>query len=243
MKIKILLFVCPFLFFTETYANYGIIQDPDGYVNVRAADSLKSKVTEKLSNGEIVSCSFEQDSSSFCYAVFDVNGRLGSGYVHRSRVNFFNGSQKWMLKKSTSNEAIYYDGRNQLHISVQSPQLSIRDFKKSAQLYTHYKNKKFFGTDGELPRQDKLYQFNQIELRYNGKITIIPKQNLEQYFFPNKPLQIDGLQDYQMSEIYSKNKDVYIFNSLSNGGATQYTLFLHIQDGKLIKQSAWSESL
>ena len=243
MKTKNLLYACPFLFFTQTYADYGIIQDLDGYVNVRESDSLKSKVTEKLNNGDVVSCNFEQSDASFCYALFDVNGRSGSGFVHKSRVNFFNGFQKWAFKKSTSNEAIYNHGQNQLHITVQSPQLSTRHFKKSAELYSHYKNKKFFGTDGTLPDQDKLYQFAQIKLRYDRKITIIPKQNLEQYFFPNKPLDPGGLQDHQMSEIYSKGKNVYIFNSLSNGGATQYTLFLHIQDGKLIKQSAWSEHL
>lgn len=243
MKIKKLLCLCPFLFCTSTYAAYGMIQDPDGYVNVRAFDSLKSKVTGKLQNGEVVSCSFDPGNASFCYALFDENGHLDSGFVHKSRLNFFNEFQKWTLKISKSNEAIYHQGQNQLHITVQSPKLSQQDFKKSAQSYTHYKNKTFFGTDGELPVPDKFYQLAEIKLSYNGKTIIIPKQDLEQYFFPNKPLAVGGLQDHQISEIYSKGTDVYIFNRLSNGGAAQYTLFLHIRDGKLIKKSAWFESI
>lgn len=243
MKIKKILTGLCLVISTQSFANYGLIQDKDGYVNVRDQASLNSKVSAKLNNGEVVSCSFDQGDASFCYALYDVNGHINSGFIYKSRVNFFQGFKKWKFMKSVSNEAMYNDGKNQIFIVARSPQLSNRDFKKSAQSYTHYKKKPFFGTDGELPSQDGMYQLGEIKVTYNDKTTIIPKQKLEQYFFPNKPLAKGDLKDHEMSEIYSKGKDLYIFNRLSNGGAAQYTLFLHIRDGKLIKQSAWSESL
>ncbi|QIO07238.1 SH3 domain-containing protein [Acinetobacter shaoyimingii] len=245
MKIKKLLYLIPFLVFTETYADYGIIQDPDGYVNVRAQASLKAKVVDKLKNGEVVSCSFEkgeQGDSSFCDALYNVNGRVNFDFIHRSRVNFFNGFQKWKFIKTISNKAIYQSGKNQIRIVVQPAEVAIQDFKKTAQAYTHYKNKPFFGTDGGLPSEDGMYQLREIKITYKGKTIIIPQQNLEQYFFPNTPLAKDNFHDHELSEIYSKGNDIYILNSLSNGGAAQYTLLLHLKDGKLIKQSAWSES-
>lgn len=245
MKIKKLLCVFPILFFAETHADYGMIQDPDGYVNVRESESLKSKIVDKLKNGEVVSCSFEyseQGNLSFCDALYDSNGRVEFGFVHKSRINFFNGFQKWKFLKSASNEATYQFGQNQIRILVRPAQVAIQDFKMTAQAYTHYKNKPFFGTDGVLPTKGTMYQLGQIKVTYQGKTTIIPQQNLEQYFFPNTPLSKGGLNDHEMSEIYSKGNDIYILNSLSNGGAAQYTLLLHIKNGKLIKQSAWSES-
>lgn len=41
-----------------SHADYGFVDDPDGFVNVRDSDSLKSKVSTRLKNGEAVSCSF-----------------------------------------------------------------------------------------------------------------------------------------------------------------------------------------
>ena len=244
MKIKTLFSVFALSFVSQTHADYGIIQDPDGFANVRTSDSLKSKVVDKLKNGEVVSCSFEQGErgdSSFCAALYDSNGRVDFGFIHKSRVNFFNGFQKWKFIKTISNEAIYRSGENQIRIIVQPAQITIKDFKKTEQSYTHYKNKPFFGTDGGFP-EDRMYQLREIHVLYNGKTTIIPQQNLEQYFFPNTPSAKGGLNDHETAEIYSKGHDVYILNSLSNGGAAQYTMLLHIKDGKLIKQSAWSES-
>jgi hypothetical protein len=244
MKIKILLSVFALSLIIETHADYGIVQDPDGFVNVRASDSLKSKVVDRLKNGEVVSCSFEQGEkgdASFCAALYDSNGRVNFGFIHKSRVNFFNGFQKWKFIQSISNEAVYQSGENKIRVIVRPAQVAIKDFKKTAQSYTHYKNKAFFGTDGGFP-EDGMYQLREIHVLYNGKTTIIPQQNLEQYFFPNTPLVKGSLNDYETAEIYSQGNDLYILNSLSNGGAAQYTMLLHIKDGKLIKQSAWSES-
>ncbi len=43
-----------------SYADFGFIQDKDGYVNVRGNSSLNSKVTSKLNNDEIVSCVLDE---------------------------------------------------------------------------------------------------------------------------------------------------------------------------------------
>ncbi|WP_338560939.1 SH3 domain-containing protein [Acinetobacter sp. KS-LM10] len=242
MKIKKILCLLSLLFFTETHADYGIIQDKDGFVNVRESDSLKSKVVDKLNNGEIVSCSFEQGDASFCFGLYEQKGHTYSGFIHTSRVSFFNGFQKWKFIRTISNEAIYQSGQNQIRIIVRPAQVTTMDFKKTGQSYTHYRNKAFFGIDGDLPIKGKSYHLYEIKITYNGKITIIPQQNLEHYFFPNTTLAEGGLQDYEMAEIYSKGNDLYILNSLANGGAAQYTMLLHIKDHKLIRESAWSES-
>lgn len=49
----------------SSYADFGFIQDKDGYVNVRGNSSLNSKVTSKLNNNEIVSCVMEEGTNNF----------------------------------------------------------------------------------------------------------------------------------------------------------------------------------
>ncbi|HCI7193314.1 SH3 domain-containing protein [Acinetobacter baumannii] len=70
-----------------SYADFGFIQDKDGYVNVRGNSSLNSKVTSKLNNNEIVSCVMDEGTNNFCL----VNASNGvTGFVYKNRVNTFN---------------------------------------------------------------------------------------------------------------------------------------------------------
>jgi len=47
-----------------SYADFGFIQDKDGYVNVRENSILNSKVTSKLNNNEIVSCVMDEQTNN-----------------------------------------------------------------------------------------------------------------------------------------------------------------------------------
>uniref|UniRef100_UPI0018A968FA SH3 domain-containing protein n=1 Tax=Acinetobacter baumannii TaxID=470 RepID=UPI0018A968FA len=64
------------------HADFGLIQDKDGYVNVRENSSLSSKVTSKLNNNEIVSCVMDEETNNFCL-VNASNGATGFFYKNR----------------------------------------------------------------------------------------------------------------------------------------------------------------
>ncbi|WP_151762495.1 SH3 domain-containing protein, partial [Acinetobacter seifertii] len=71
-----------------SYADFGFIQDKDGYVNVRENSSLTSKVISKLNNSEIVSCVIDEETNNFCL----VNASNGiTGFVYKNRINNFGG--------------------------------------------------------------------------------------------------------------------------------------------------------
>lgn len=232
-----------------SHADYGFVDDPDGFVNVRDSDSLKSKVSTRLKNGEAVSCSFEQGDPAFCFAHFSLGSQQDSSFIHKSRINFFKNFQKWHLTQRSKLKASYTSAQNKIEIEVQPAQFKVQDFKKTCpqgeteSRYTHYKNKPFFGMDGMVSSKDSMFQLSKITIHFNGQQVIILAQNLEQYFLPNTPLAKNGLQDFEESEIYSNGQDLYIFNSLANGGAAQYTLMFHIRNGKIVSQQAWSEAI
>lgn len=93
-----------------------------------------------------------------------------------------------------------------------------------------------------LPNAKQHLQFEKIEVMYQGQHLVIPFEKLQPYFFPNTPLQERGLQDFAQAEIYSSGQHLYLIYSLANGGAAQYSLVIHIEDGKLKQQYAWLES-
>ena len=72
------------------YADFGLIQDKDGYVNVRELADLSSKVISKQKNGEIVSC-VDDIVNNFCF----INSSSGvNGYIYNNRINRFDGYNK-----------------------------------------------------------------------------------------------------------------------------------------------------
>ncbi len=224
--------------------NFGLIQDPDGYVNVRDEASTKSKVIDKLNNGAVVSLVGDYAENQFNYVLY---ASKGFGYVHDSRINTFKDFQKWTLQSSNMQSASYSLGQNKVNIITRKVQFKQSDFKKSIPkgqteiVYTHYKNKLFYGTDGALPTGE--LQFSSIDILYQGNKIHIPSQDLENYFFPATPLSKGGLQDFAEAEIYSKGQDLYFINTLVGGGAAQYVLMIHIQNGKVVKVQAWNESI
>lgn len=89
-----------------SYADFGFIQDKDGYVNVRGNSSLNSKVTSKLNNNEIVSCVVDEGINNFCL-VNASNGVIG--FVYKNRINNFSGYTSIKLSQYSREKAVYND--------------------------------------------------------------------------------------------------------------------------------------
>ena len=246
MKIKIILAVFSLCLASKSLANYGLIQDADGDVNVRDQPSLNGKVIGKLQNQSVIFCLDEESTAQFCHAQYALEGEEGMGFIHKSRIHFFKDYQKWHLKGHAQLSAEYILGKNKVVVTVQPAKVVAQNFKKtklkdteSIEL-THYKNKRFRGVDNGLPTASHFYQLSKIEIDYAGKKLLIPLEQVEQFFMPNTPLLKGGLQDFEMAEIYSSGKNVYLIFSLANGGAAQYSLIIHSEDGKLKNIQSWN---
>ncbi len=89
-----------------SYADFGFIQDKDGYVNVRENSSLSSKVISKLNNNEIVSCAMDEGTNNFCL----VNASNGvTGFIYKNRINNFSGYTSIKLSQYSREKAVYND--------------------------------------------------------------------------------------------------------------------------------------
>lgn len=222
--------------------NFGLIQDKDGYVNVRQQASLKAKVIGRLNNQTVVS--LDSGGNSTAFYLIKADGLNEEGFIHKSRINPFGGYQRWKLKDHYSDKAIYQFADNFVELQVKIAQFTEKDFKKTIPkglkmaFYTYYKNKEFFGTDGDIPEKG-MGQFKQILINFNGENIVIPAQKLEQYFFPLD--RYGNLYDFEQAKVYSKGNDLYVINTLTIGGAAQYNMVIHIQNGLVKPIQAWSE--
>lgn len=169
-----------------SYADFGFIQDKDGYVNVRENSSLSSKVTTKLNNNEIVSCVMDEETNNFCL-VNESNGV--TGFVYKNRINSFGGYTSIKLSQYSREKAVYSDKNIIVEVYAKKAILDPKLYKTFKGEYKYFNNKQFFGTDGSLPNNNFL-QLDKIIIKDKDKKIEIGKNDIEQYFFPKNG--IDG---------------------------------------------------
>ncbi|HGL4086031.1 TPA: SH3 domain-containing protein [Acinetobacter nosocomialis] len=217
-----------------SYADFGFIQDKDGYVNVRENSILNSKVTSKLNNNEIVSCVMDEQTNNFCL----VNASNGvTGFIYKNRINNFSGYTSIKLSQYSREKAVYNDKNIILEVYAKKAILDPKLYKTFKGEYKYFKNKQFFGTDGTLPNNDFL-QLAKIIIKDKDKKIEIGKNDIEQYFFPKNGIDGDKneLADFK---IYYLNNNIYILNTFNNGGAAAYNIVLNIKNGRVIANKAW----
>ncbi|HCU40953.1 MAG TPA: SH3 domain-containing protein [Acinetobacter nosocomialis] len=217
-----------------SYADFGFIQDKDGYVNVRENSILNSKVTSKLNNNEIVSCVMDEQTNNFCL----VNASNGvTGFIYKNRINNFSGYTSIKLSQYSREKAVYNDKNIILEVYAKKAILDPKLYKTFKGEYKYFKNKQFFGTDGTLPNNDFL-QLDKIIIKDKDKKIEIGKNDIEQYFFPKNGIDGDKneLADFK---IYYLNNNIYILNTFNNMGAAAYNIVLNIKNGRVIANKAW----
>lgn len=117
---------------TSTFADFGLISDKDGYVNLREEMKLNSKVIGRVSNNEVISCILEKKSSKFCFVNLD-NGK--EGYIYKDRVNFFKDYSEIILNKDIPNNVVFKGDNIEVSIYSQDLTLTKKDFIKSGEKY------------------------------------------------------------------------------------------------------------
>ena len=85
------LFILFFLLTTNAFAqgpfgDYAVVKDKDGYVNIRAKESVKSKIVGTLPNNTLVYTLFDTTQDETGEEIFFNWIAVDKGYVHKSRL-------------------------------------------------------------------------------------------------------------------------------------------------------------
>ncbi|AQZ83517.1 hypothetical protein BUM88_18990 [Acinetobacter calcoaceticus] len=217
-----------------SYADFGFIQDKDGYVNVRGNSSLNSKVISKLNNNEIVSCVMNEGMNNFCL----VNASNGvTGFVYKNRINNFSGFTSINLSQYSREKAVYTDKNLIIEVYARKAISDPKLYKIFKSEYKYFNDKPFFGTDGRLPDNNFL-QLDKIIIKEKDNRIEISRTEFEQYFFPKDGID-GGKNELADFKIYYLNNNIFILNTFNNGGAAAYNVVLNIKNGKLVANKVW----
>ena len=86
------------------FGDYAVVKDKDGYVNIRAKESVKSKIVGTLPNNTLIYTFFDDDEPNPSNWVYEKNG-----YIHKSRLKKINEFPSIGKEKGTENSITITD--------------------------------------------------------------------------------------------------------------------------------------
>jgi len=206
--------VVPFLLFCQFVVAqaieggaFAVINDKDGYVNVRKEKSVHSKVLKKLDNNTLI---FVLDADN-------------EGYIYNDRVKWIHNFPQ-IAKGIAKGNTIVFEGKE---IQVV---LSTEKFDKSKHSFKYHKEyrdviekidgKLFWGTDGNMPKRE----YKSIEVKIRGKQVSIPQSAYN-----------DLYESYLYTEFnsvhYDKDNDILYIVANNGDGAGAYMVCWQIEKG------------
>ena len=228
MKHLLILF---FLLTTNAFAqgpfgDYAVVKDKDGYVNIRAKESVKSKIVGTLPNNTLVYALFDTTEDETGEEIFFNWIAVDKGYVHKSRLKMISEFPSIGKGKEQGN-SITIAGKG---ISVT---LTKQPFDKTKHKITKkdqggyeeliIDGKRAQGLDGGLFLPEDHYK--SITVTINGKDVPIPKSAYDDLY------EI-GIWDTNNFAYYDKEDDVLYIIAHNGNGAFSYKVCWQIVKGE-----------
>ena len=197
---------------------FAVINDKDGYVNVRKEKSVHSKVLKKLDNNTLIFVlEYDKDYyGNWIYADYE-------GYIYNDRVKWIHNFPQ-IAKGIAKGNTIVFEGKE---IQVA---LSTEKFDKDKHSFKYHKEyrdviekidgKPFWGTDGNMPKKE----YKSIEVKIGGKQVSIPQSAYSDLYQPNLYTDLNFV-------YYDKDNDILYIVANNGDGAGAYMVCWQIEKG------------
>ena len=213
-----------FLFLTTNafaqgpFGDYAVVKDKDGYVNIRAKESVKSKIVGTLPNNTLVYGFFDKEYNPTNWIEVD------KGYVHQSRLKRIFDFRA-IEGKEQGNSVIFDDKDVKVTITKQKfDKTKHKITKKEHDGWTELiiDGKKMYGIEDELLPDD---HYKSITVTMKGKNVPIPKSaydDLYQIFY------------FSSSVYYDKEAEALYILAHNSENASAYEVCWQIVKGEYI---------
>ncbi|KAF2081293.1 SH3 domain-containing protein [Flavobacterium sharifuzzamanii] len=218
MKKIFLLFII--LSTISAFAQFAVIKDNDGFVNIRTEASIGNNISDQLKNGFVVYC-FEP-AKNWINIDYSKNNKDLSGYLYKDRVKYLSDFEKIPLVKETKTKVVFQKADITISIeskNFQSNTAKLSYFKDSKSIVEKINGKHFWGTDGEIPKTT----FKSITITIGSQTIELPKNAFEDLFEPNL---------FRTQINYDKNSNALYISSSNSDGAGSYELAWVIEKGQ-----------
>ena len=217
--------VVPFLLFCQFVVAqvieggaFAVINDKDGYVNVRKEKNVHSKVLKKLDNNTLIFV-LEYDKAYYGNWIYADN----EGYIYNDRVKQIHNFPQIAKGIAKGNTIVFYRKEIQVVLSTEKFDKSKHSFKYHKEyrdIIEKIDGKLFWGTDGNMPKRE----YKSIEVKIRGKQVSIPQSAYN-----------DLYESYLYTEFnsvhYDKDNDILYIVANNGDGAGSYMVCWQIEKG------------
>ena len=217
--------VVPFLLFCQIVVAqaieggaFAVINDKDGYVNVRKEKSVHSKVLKKLDNNTLIFV-LEYDKAYYGNWIYADN----EGYIYNDRVKWIHNFPQ-IDKGIAKGNTIVFEGK-EIQVTLATEKFdkdkhSFKYHKEYRDVIEKIDGKPFWGTDGNMPKRE----YKSIEVKIRGKQVSIPQSAYN-----------DLYESYLYTEFnsvhYDKDNDILYIVANNGDGAGAYMVCWQIEKG------------
>lgn len=208
------------LAFNISFSQFGIINDPDGNVNVRNSAGKSNKIIDKLDNGAIV-YGYEPDGNWV-----NIDYKKGkenlNGYVYKDRIIDLTNFTKIPVREN-KNGIIKLENNN-VKVAIAEIAFNPKNHKlkynsENPTILESIDDQVIFGTDGNVPKR----KYKSIEIEIDKILINLPETALKNAFEPN-------LEETMVN--YDSANDILYIQSLNSDGAGGYVILWVIEKKK-----------
>jgi hypothetical protein len=200
-------------------AQFGIINDSDGYANVRRTAKKEDNINGKLYNGDVVYV-FESEGNWSSVDFYNDKKEL-SGYIYSDRVKQISDYKQIPIKTDDGNRIVLQS--KEIKITLIETAVNMKNYKAEyvddTQLIKSLNGKPVFGKDGGAPETE----YQSITIEFGKQKITLPKEALVNLFEPS----------LKNSEAhYDSEKDILYLQSMNSDGAGSYYVIWTIENQK-----------
>ena len=212
----------------EELDEFCVVQDPDGYSNVREKADLSSPVIARVDHGQLVWI-LAGGMTKWPQVIFrDKEGEERTGFIHASRLKAITDFETIPGEVSEENGTETFEkGDLKIEIVVERFRqdgriLTYQEFEEGGERYLiEIDDLPFWGTDGGLPSE----QYRKITVQRGAKTAAVPAESLKDLFNP-------GLYPGNTTVALNPDDNAIYITSFNSDGAGGYVVGFVFQDGK-----------
>lgn len=216
------LFILATFFSYFAQAQFGVVQDKDGFVNVRELENANSQILTKIKTGTILPIDPESINPNWVLVEYKPEY---NGYIYHDRIKNVEDFETISPISLSTNTIVFSTSDYKIQIEIQKFNPKNHRIKKENDFVYEIDDKQAFGIDGMMPTTE----IKSFKILYKNQPIEIPKS----YYTTLYNMQLDSFRF-----AYNQNLDQYYLYGTFSDGAASFDAIWVVEKGKIIQHLA-----